>query len=243
MALRYSTDLGVMDRLKNDLAFQVRRRIFDRFMRECAPTPDSRVADFGVSGNRDHPAHYFFESLYPYRNRLTAIGRAAEEAGWFAKAFPGVRFLETDLRAIPLPTGYFDYGICNAVVEHAGPARQQAALVAEVCRVCRCVLFTTPNKWFPMELHTWVPMLHWLPERQYRAVLRRLGLDYFAEVENLNLLDAASFLALFPATRRNELLPTGLPLLPSNLLCLSRTVEEGAAAGRPPGPDMTGGVR
>jgi len=86
-------------------------------------------------------------------------------------------------------------------------------------------------------------MLHWLPERQYRAVLRRLGLDYFAEVENLNLLDAASFLALFPATRRNALLPTGLPLLPSNLLCLSRTVEEGAAAGRPPGPDMTGGVR
>ena len=60
MALRYSTDLGVMDRLKNDLALQVRRRIFDRFMRECAPTPDSRVADFGVSGNRDHPAIFAF---------------------------------------------------------------------------------------------------------------------------------------------------------------------------------------
>jgi hypothetical protein len=240
MALRYSTDLGVMDRLKNDLAFQVRRRIFNRFMRECAPAPDSRVADFGVSGNREHPVHYFFESLYPYRDQLTVIGRAAEEEGWFAEAFPGVRFLEADLQAIPLPTGYFDYGICNAVVEHAGPARQQAALVAEVCRVCRCVLFTTPNKWFPMELHTWLPMLHWLPDHAYRAVLRRLGLDYVADVENLNLLDAASFLALFPAPRRNELIRAGLPLLPSNLLCLSRTVEK-VAAGRPPAPDMIGG--
>jgi hypothetical protein len=243
MALRYSTDLGMLDRLKNDLAFQVRRRIFDRFMRECAPTPSSRVADFGVSGNCDHPAHYFFESLYPHRDRLTVIGRAAEEAGWFAEAFPGVRFLEADLRDIPLPTGYFDYGICNAVVEHAGPARQQAALVAEVCRVCRCVLFTTPNKWFPVELHTWLPVLHWLPDPVYRAVLRRLGLDYFAEVENLNLLDARSFLSLFPATRRNKLIPGGLPLLPSNLLCLSREAAEGTAAGRPPASDVAGRVR
>lgn len=241
MALRYSTDLGMLDRWKNDLAFQVRRRIFERFMRECAPTPSSRVADFGVSGNRDHPAHYFFESLYPHRHRLTVIGRAAEEAGWFAEAFPGLQFLEADLRAIPVPTGYFDYGICNAVVEHAGTAGQQAALVAEVCRVCRCVLFTTPNKWFPIELHTWLPVLHWLPDSLYRGVLRRLGLDHFAEIENLNLLDATSFLSLFPSGRRNELIRGGFPLLPSNLLCVSRETEEGAVNARPLGLDVAEG--
>lgn len=243
MALRYSTDLGLLDRWKNDLAFQVRRGIFDRFMRECGPTPSSRVADFGVSGNRDHPAHYFFESLYPHRDQLTVIGRAAEKAGWFAEAFPGVRFLEADLLEIPLPTGYFDYGICNAVVEHAGTARQQAALVAEVCRVCRCVLFTTPNRWFPLELHTWLPVLHWLPDFAYRGVLRRLGLDYFAEVENLNLLDAKSFLSLFPARRRNELMRGGFPLVASNLLCLSREAEEGAAAARPAASGVAEGGR
>ena len=222
MALRYATELGALDRIKNDLAFQVRRRIFDRFMRECAPGPEARVADFGVSGNRDHPVHYFFESLYPHRGRITAIGRAAEEAGWFTEAFPGLRFLEADLREIPLPDGYFDYGICNAVVEHGGTREQQVALVAEVCRVSRCVLFTTPNKRFPVELHTWLPVLHWLPDPTYRAVLRRLGLGYFAEVDNLNLLDARAFLSLFPASRRNRLLRSGLPLLRSNLVCLSR---------------------
>jgi hypothetical protein len=94
--------------------------------------------------------------------------------------------------------------------------------VSEVCRVCRCVLFTTPNRWFPVELHTWLPLLHWLPDSAYRASLRRLGLDYFADVENLNLLDASSFLALFPTSRRNRLLRSGLPLLGSNLVCLSR---------------------
>ena len=243
MALRYSTDLGVLDRLKNDLAFRVRKRIFARFMQEFDPGSDARVADFGVSGHRDHPAHYFFESLYPYRDQLTVIGRAAEEAGWFAEAFPGVKFLEADLRAIPLPTGHFDYGICNAVVEHAGPTEQQAALVSEVCRVCRCVLFTTPNRRFPVEVHTWLPLFHWLPDQAYRVVLRRLGFSYFADVENLNLLDAPSFLSLFPGSRRNRLMKVGLPLLCSNLLCVSREVEPSRMPRRPPSSNVAGEVR
>jgi hypothetical protein len=222
VALKYSTELGALDRLKNDLAFRVRRRIFETFIRECAPGPDSRVADFGVSGHRDHPVHTFFETLYPYREHLTVIGRAAEEAGWFAEEFPGLTYLEADLRSIPLPTGYFDYGICNAVVEHGGTRDQQRALVAEVCRVSRCVLFTTPNKRFPLELHTFLPLIHWLPEGRYRAILRRLGHDYFAQMNNLNLLDARAFLSLFPAHRHNRLLAAGLPLLPSNLVCVSR---------------------
>ena len=222
MALKYSTELGALERLKNDLAFRVRRRIFDAFMRECAPGSDARVADFGVSGHRDHPVHTFFESLYPHRERLTVIGRASEEAAWFAEEFPGLTYLEADLRSIPLPDGYFDGGICNAVVEHGGTREQQRALVAEVCRVSRCVLFTTPNKRFPVELHTFLPVLHWLPDRTYRAALRRLGHAYFAEVDNLNLLDAPAFLSLFPRDRHNRLFALGMPLLPSNLACVSR---------------------
>ncbi len=222
MALCYAAKLGVLDRIKNDLAFQVRRRIFTRFMSECSPSRSSRVADFGVSGHRDHPVHYFFETLYPYRQQLTIIGRKAEEAGWFREAFPGARYLEADLRSIPLPDRYFDYGICNAVVEHGGSRDQQAALVAEVCRVSKCVLFTTPNKWFPVELHTCFPLLHWLPDASYRKVLRAVGQPYFSEVENLNLLDASAFMSLFPPTRQNRLIRFGLPLLRSNLVCISR---------------------
>ena len=222
MALKYSANLGALDRLKNDLAFWVRRRIFDTFMRECGPGPTSRIADFGVSGHRDHPAHHFFETLYPYRDRLTVIGREAEGANWFSEAFPGLTFVEADLRAIPLPDRHFDYGICNAVVEHGGPRDQQRALVAEVCRVARCVLFTTPNKRFPLELHTFLPLLHWLPDAQYRTLLQHLGWGYFADVQNLNLLDGPTFLSLFPPDRDNRLLATGLPFLPSNLICVSR---------------------
>ncbi len=219
-ALRYTTDLGPLERLKNDLALAVRRRVFELFMRECQPPQYARVADFGVSGHRSHPAHYFFEALYPHPDRITAIGR--EGAHWLSEAFPGLRYLEADLRAIPLADGYFDYGICNAVVEHAGDRERQLALVREVCRVCRCVMFTTPNKRFPLELHTFLPFLHWLPDPTYRAALRAIGHPSFADVENLNLLDRRAFHALFPPERRNRVLRLGPPLLPTTLVCVSR---------------------
>jgi hypothetical protein len=196
--------------------------MFDIFVREFSPGPEARVADFGVSGHRDHPAHYFFESLYPHRQSLTVIGRVAEGALWFPEAFPGLKFIEADLRSVPFPDGYFEAGLCNAVVEHAGSRDEQAALVREVCRVCRNVMFTTPNKWFPIELHTFVPFIHWLPDRVYRILLTSMGLGYFADVHNLNLLDSASFLELFPHDRENRLIEVGLPFLATNLVCLSR---------------------
>lgn len=221
MPIDYTARLGALDRWKNDLAMSVRRRVFRQFWRAMSPTPAMRVADFGVSGHRDHPAHFFFESMYPWRDRLTAIGQAAESADWMPEQFPGMQFVEADLRSIPLPDGYFDIGICNAVVEHGGTHDQQRALVHEVCRVSKKVMFTTPNKGFPVEVHTFVPFAHWLPDDQFRAVLRRLGHHELARIEQLNPLDARTFLSLFPTDRNNELQAVGLPLLQTNLVCVT----------------------
>jgi hypothetical protein len=248
----YSANLGILDQIKNDVTFGVRKKIFNLFMEACAPGPEARVADFGVSGHRSHPTHYFFEELYPYRKNLTAIARASEEAGWVVERFPGIQYLEADLRDIPLPDLFFDYGICNAVIEHAGPREQQAALVREVCRVCRCVMFTTPNTRLLVEPHTFLPLLHWLPGRTYRAILRRIGFGHFADVEILNLLGAAEFLALFPPARSNRMLRTGFPLVATNLVCVSseerpltRSGSNGqhAAAAMTPSRDYTGAAR
>jgi hypothetical protein len=221
MPIIYSAQLGALDRWKNDLAMSVRKRVFRQFWRAMKPTREMRVADFGVSGHRDHPAHYFFETLYPWKHQLTAIGQAAENADWMPQEFPGLTFVEADLRSIPLPDNYFDIGICNAVVEHAGTYDQQVALVREVCRVSRKVMFTTPNKDFPVEVHTFVPFAHWLPDPQFRTVLRKLGHHELAPIEQLNPLDGPTFLSLFPRDRETHLEGTGLPLLRTNLVCIS----------------------
>lgn len=240
MPLMYTTRLGPVERAKNDLALHIRRRVFEIFMQECAPGPDARVADLGVTGQSDHPAHYFFETLYPHRERLTATGQAAEDARWYPERFPGLTFLEADLRQIPLPDDYFDAGICNAVVEHAGTREQQAALVREVCRVCRAVLFTTPNKRFPIEAHTFLPFVHWLPDPLFRASLQRLGFKGLARVENLNPLDRQSFLDLFPPERENRVFTVGLGPLRTNLVCVSRSAPRSSENSRGMGTRTAG---
>jgi hypothetical protein len=221
MPIDYTANLGALDRLKNDLAMRVRRGMFQKFWKAMRPTPAMRVADFGVSGHRDHPAHFFFESLYPWKDRLTAIGRAAENADWMPEQFPGLTFLEADLRSIPCPDNYFDIGICNAVVEHAGSYDEQVALVHEVCRVSKNVMFTTPNKRFPVEVHTFVPLAHWLPDPQFRSVLRRLGHHDLARVDQLNPLDASTLMSLFPVNRDTHLVTGGPSILRTNLICIS----------------------
>jgi len=217
----YTTRLGPLECAKNNLAFEMRRRMFATFTQVVAPGPEDRVADFGVSGHRDHPVHQFFELLYPHPERLTAIGQASEGASWYEQTFPGVKYLEADLRSIPLPDNYFDAGLCNAVVEHAGTRKEQAALVHEVCRVSRAVVFTTPNRSFPIELHTFVPFGHWMPIPTFHSLLRVLGNHALASVTALNPLNATELLALFPTDRETHLLNRGPLLLQSNLMCAS----------------------
>jgi hypothetical protein len=67
--------------------------------------------------------------------------------------------------------------------------------VSELCRVAPQVFVSTPNRWFPVETHTLVPFVHWLPrpaaDRAMRA-LRRKGW------ERVDLLTRSELLGLFP---------------------------------------------
>ncbi|HEY9722408.1 MAG TPA: class I SAM-dependent methyltransferase, partial [Oscillatoriaceae cyanobacterium] len=98
----------------------------------------------------------------------------------------------------------------------------QRAFVHELLRVGRQVYLTTPNRDFPIELHTFLPFVHWLPQPTHQAILRALGKDFWARTENLNLLDARSLAALFPADAQVQIRTHRLLGLPSNLIVSSR---------------------
>ena len=51
------------------------------------------------------------------------------------------------------------------MIEHVGGREEQRRFVAEALRVARRAFVTTPNRWFPLEVHTRLPLVHWLPER------------------------------------------------------------------------------
>ena len=184
-----------MRRVAARVSLLSRERKLRLFLELYRPGPETTVVDVGVtdapfgSGSTDN----FFEALYPWPDRITAVGRT--ELDRFARAFPSVRTVRADGRALPFADGEFELGFSNAVVEHvAGGRSGQRAFVGELCRVARRVFVTTPNRWFPLDPHTLLPLAHWLPASPMRdRVFRARGFD-----DVLDPLGPRELASLFP---------------------------------------------
>jgi hypothetical protein len=50
------------------------------------------------------------------------------------------------------------------------------------------VFVTTPNRSFPIEFRTLLPLVHWLPPEHFRKLVVLTGRDLFADERNLSLL-------------------------------------------------------
>jgi hypothetical protein len=177
-----------------------RRRKLALFLETMRPGPETRVVDVGVgdTGFRTEPglasSHNFFEALYPWPGRITAVSDVPLPT--FARAFPQVRCVTADGTELPFEDDAFDIAFSNAVVEHVGGRAEQRRFVAELCRVAPRVFVSTPNRWFPVETHTLVPLAHWLPRSASDRVFAALGRDGWAGVR---LLSKGDLLELFPA--------------------------------------------
>jgi hypothetical protein len=102
-----------------------------------------------------------------------------------------VKFVQADALDLPFADGAFDLIHSSAVLEHVGSITNQARMIREASRVARRgICLTTPNRWFPIEFHTVLPLVHWLPKPACRAIFRRLGYGPLAEEDNLNLMTA-----------------------------------------------------
>ncbi len=194
----------MLRRVASRVSMRSRERKLQLFLDLLQPGPETSVVDVGVTdapfgaGSTDN----FFEALYPWPERITGVGRT--ELDRFAAAFPKVRAVRADGRDLPFGDAEFDVGFSNAVVEHVAGGREgQRQFVHELCRVARRVFVTTPNRRFPLEVHTLLPFVHWLPPGPRERLLR------FDDV--LDPLSAKDLAALFPY--RVRVINTGMTLI------------------------------
>ncbi len=194
----------MLRRVASRVSMRSRERKLQLFLDLLQPGPETTVVDVGVTdapfgaGSTDN----FFEALYPWPEQITGVGRTELER--FVAAFPQVRAVRADGRELPFESGEFDLGFSNAVVEHvAGGHEGQRQFVHELCRVARRVFVTTPNRRFPLEVHTLLPFVHWLPKGPRERLLP------FDDV--LDPLSAKDLAALFPY--RVRVINTGMTLI------------------------------
>jgi len=134
--------------------------------------------------------------------RTTAAGR---------RLLPGVA---DDL---PFPDDAFDVIVFANVFEHIRPERRAASLreLARVLRPDGAVVGQLPNPWFPIESHSRLPFMGWLPERAQvrywrfsptpwgRAPGSKEGIFYSATTRHLRTAAGAAGLTLDHLERYN----------------------------------------
>ena len=174
-----------------------------RFVCECHITADTRVLDIGGT-----PDNWQLVSVAPrvvLLNMPRARADLADAAVWVAG----------DGRFLPFRDGAFDVVFSNSVIEHVGDAASQERFAREVARVGRAFWVQTPNRWFPVEQHLLTPLVHWLPKRWQRAIVRRGTVwsalthptpdrrEFYIEhfLRDIRLLGSRELRVLFPGAR------------------------------------------
>ncbi len=223
---------GWLWRLSEPLTLRSREAKFALFLREIGAHPADILLDVGGGGDEVRGGNYF-ERRYPYPERMVAcVYGLTSELGAFRRHHPQVRVVAGDGRCLPFTTNAFAVAVSNAVIEHVGPPARQRAFVADLLRVAPRVFLATPNRWFPVDTHTLIPLAHYLPPRPRFSVYRSLGRSYWASIDTLNLLSARQLLALVPPGVEAKLVRLRLLGLTHSLVLILRRPARGLALER-----------
>ncbi len=200
---------------------QARLHVFRAFMDLLQPDASTSVLDVGVSLDVGSMESNVLEQVYPHQDKLVCAGIGDGTA--LRHAYPRVKFVRITPHApLPFADRQFDVAYSNAVVEHTGSRANQRAFVAELCRVARRVFVAVPNRLFPLEQHTGLPLVNYLPLPVFRALLRPTKLAHWAAEENLNPMFAGEFKRLFPPGKpvKIRFAGFGLPPFCSNIIAV-----------------------
>jgi hypothetical protein len=185
-----------------------RKRRMAAFAREFAPGPDTTILDVGGT------LHNWELLGVPGRLTLLNLEHPERPAGSPAN----VRRVTATGTALAFGDVAFDVAFSNSVIEHLGSWERQRAFAAELRRVGRGLWVQTPARSFPLEPHLMAPLIHYLPRRWQRRLLRHwtpwgwLSRPSPERVERFlaetRLLDFEEMQALFPdcEIRRERLL-------------------------------------
>lgn len=125
-----------------------------------------------------------------------------------------------DACCLPFADGSFDWVFSNAVIEHVGSWEKQKQFAAEINRVARKGYFIgTPNRNFPVDPHTYVPLFQFLPPDWQRSLCRFTPGPMRGDPQSVELLTSKRLSILFPEA---SILKVGLPVLRNNLIAVFR---------------------
>ena len=90
-----------------------------------------------------------------------------------------------------------DLVFSNATIEHVGSTTNQLKMISNVIKLTKKnFVLIAPNRYHPIDFHTQIPLIHWLPKKIHRKILSLIGLKFYSKEENLNLLSTTDLINL-----------------------------------------------
>ncbi|GKQ50473.1 class I SAM-dependent methyltransferase [Bradyrhizobium sp. Ce-3] len=179
-----ATDL--IESLASKVSGRNRARKYQEFIDLLQPRSTDTIIDIGVTDTDYWSTDNYLAKHYPHPERITAL--TPEKMEHFSRNHPQIKVVNGDGCDLQFADASFDIGYSNAVIEHVGSRERQIQFVREMRRVSKRGYLTTPNRLFPIEVHTRLPLLHlMLSKPQFDRCLEFIGKGWAAG-DYMNLL-------------------------------------------------------
>ena len=197
-----------------------RKKIYKIFLDKIQPTKKDKILDIGATPTL---AKYenFFVNEYPWKKNITCLSNV--DCNILKSKFPEINVLIGDGRKTNLSKNSFDIVYSSAVIEHVGNFTNQVKFIKECIRLSKKKIFiSTPNRYFPIDFHTKLPIIHMLPKNIHRKILDLLGDNFFQHEKNLNLLSKNDLIKICQIlnVKKYTLVSNKILFVKSNLLLI-----------------------
>lgn len=183
-------------RVKTFFSCRARKKMYLKFENAICPRETDKILDLGVTPDIRLEDSNFFEKMYPCKSNITVA--SIEDCEFLVEKYGLNKFVQNKPKEpLPFADKEFDILFCSAVLEHVGTREEQKFFLEECMRVSRKTFITTPNRYFPLEMHTFLPFLHWLPWKAFQKIVRKLKGEFWADINNLNLLSGRDITKMF----------------------------------------------
>ena len=150
------------------------------------------ILDIGTTTDINESSNLIIKNLKNFEI-YKSISNQKILSSFFSKTLQ--KSITKELSLNEIDTFSSDVVISNATIEHVGSYEKQLKMIENIIKLTKKIfIIITPNRMHPIEFHSKIPFLHWLPKKLHRIVLSIFGLKYLSREENLNLLKSSDLI-------------------------------------------------
>lgn len=208
--------MNPLSRLIWNFSAQARKKRAELFRRYFFVDENTKILDLGSETGANifnvlQSTNYQPQNVYIADIDASSVAEGSRRYGFNA-------VLIDESANLPFPDRFFDIVYCSSVIEHttvpksevwnlkndadfrAAAWKRQTIFAREITRLGKQYFVQTPARGFPVESHTWLPLVGYLPREFFLPVLQTSNRFWIKRAEpDFNLLNADEMSKLFPA--------------------------------------------